>query len=104
MHRTTPQLRVLLEKPGFFLVDARLVITIDGQPIYDGSFQSGMDVCVPVIAGWRRVVASMEVLGTGIWRSRDYSIDFSSGRSMTLVLEYSRFWGNFANKPKLVPW
>lgn len=99
-----PQLRIVLPRPGFFIADARLVVTIDGHPVHDGSFLTGMDVCVPVMPGFRRVGTAMELLGTGIWRSREYPIDLSSGRSTTLVLEYSRFWGNFAKTPKLVPW
>ena len=45
-----------------------VVVAIDGAPIYDGSFLSGMDVCVPVMPAWLRVL-SMDVLGTGVWQA-----------------------------------
>jgi hypothetical protein len=99
-----PFLRVVWERPGFFLGDPRLLVTLDGTPIFDGGFRGGFDVCVPVAPGWHRVVTAIPVLGTSAWRSRDYSLDFTSARSMTLVLEYSRVWGNFASRPKVVPW
>ena len=38
----------------------------------------------------------------GIRRNRVYPIALSANRGYTLVLEYSRFWGNFAKTPKLI--
>ena len=96
----TPNLRITFPVPGFFLVDARLVVSIDGYPIYDGSFKWGFDGMFPVAPG-AHVIATHIDMG-GIARSRTYAITIIPGRGYSLSLEYSRFWGNFASKPKLL--
>ncbi|MBX3185521.1 MAG: hypothetical protein KF819_00845 [Labilithrix sp.] len=95
-----PNLRIAFPPPGFFLADARLVITVDGASVYDGSFKQGVDLLVPVAPGVHAVETLIDV--GGITRRRHYSVTVSPGRGVTLALAYSRFWGNFASKPKLV--
>jgi hypothetical protein len=95
-----PNLRIAFPPPGFFLVDARLVITVDGVQVYDGSFKQGVDLLVPVAPGPHDVET---VIATGgITRRRHYTITMVPGRGATLSLDYSRFWGNFASKPKII--
>lgn len=97
----SPQLRITLPKPGFFIVDGRLVVLLDQQVVYDGSFLSGMDLSFAVQPGWHTVVPRIEM--GALSRSKNYSVHVPPGPGVTLVLEYSRFWGNFASKPKIVP-
>jgi hypothetical protein len=95
-----PNLRVLFRKPGFFITDVRFVIMLDGHVVYDGGFLEGVDLYLPVATG-PHVVSTRIDLGM-IARSREYPIHVPPGQAFSLELEYSRFWGNFTKKPKLV--
>ena len=95
-----PNLRITFPPPGFFLVDARFTVTLDGHPVYDGSFKQGFDGMFPVAPGYHEIATRIDM--GGIARSRSYPIVISPGRGYSLLLEYSRFWGNFASKPKLI--
>lgn len=95
-----PNLRIAFPPPGFFLVDARLVIVVDAIVVYDGSFKQGVDLMVPVAPGPHGVETVIET--GGITRRRHYAIAVAAGRGSTLALDYSRFWGNFASKPKVI--
>ena len=95
-----PNLRITIPPPGFFIVDVRLVIAIDGYPVYDGSFKHGVDLAFPVAPGRHQITVQIDM--GGISRNRAYPIDVVPGRGYSLLLEYSRLWGNFASKPKIV--
>jgi len=95
-----PNLRITFPPPGFFLVDARFVVTIDGHPAHDGSFKQGLDRVFSVAPGYHQITVHIEM--GGITRNRVYPIALSANQGYLLILEYSRFWGNFAKTPKLV--
>ncbi|MDB5218803.1 MAG: hypothetical protein JWO86_6730 [Myxococcaceae bacterium] len=95
-----PNLRITFPPPGFFLVDARLIVTIDGHPAHDGSFKQGLDRVFFVYPGHHQITVFIDM--GGISRNRVYPITLSPNRGYSLILEYSRFWGNFASTPKIV--
>lgn len=95
-----PNFRITFPPPGFFLVDARLFITIDGFPAHDGSFKQGLDRAFSVAPGYHQIVVHIEM--GGLTRNRVYPIALSPNRAYSLLLEYSRLWGNFAKTPKVV--
>jgi len=92
-------LRVVFPKPGFFLADVRLVLTLDGWAVYDGSFKSGFDLLWPVADGPHRVGTVIDIGITK--RQRFYDVMIAPNAQVTLELAYSRFWGNFKKSPKL---
>ena len=83
-----------------FGVDARLVVTIDGYPAHDGSFKEGMDRVFWVAPGHHQITVHIDM--GGISRNRVYPIALSPNHGYSLVLEYSRLWGNFAKTPTLI--
>lgn len=95
-----PNLRIRFPKPGFFVTDVRLVLTLNGHVIYDGSFMGGLDLTVPVAVG-RHVLATRIDLG-GLARTREYTLDVTPGHAFSIELAYSRFWGNFKKGAALV--
>jgi hypothetical protein len=95
-----PNLRITFPPPGFFLVDVRLVVTIDGYPAHDGSFKQGLDRMFSVHPGNHQIAVHIEM--GGITRNRVYPITINVNRSYSLILEYSRLWGNFVKTPKIV--
>ncbi len=86
-------LRITFPPPGFFIVDVRLQLHLDGNVIYDGGFKQGVELELPVSAG-RHVLTTTIDLGA-IRRRREYSADVIAGQARSVVLRYSRFWGNF---------
>lgn len=99
-----PQLQITFPRPGFYVTDVRMTVLLDGQVVYDGSFLSGIDLTVPVQPGAHRVTTKIDVGGLGIFRTREYDVTVPPGRGTTLHLEYSRFWGNFSRRPRVVAW
>jgi hypothetical protein len=93
-------LRIVFPKPGFFLTDVRTIVMLDGGVVYDGSFLGGIDISGGVAPGIHTVTTRIEL---GVFaRERSYAVEVPTGRSVTLHLEYSRFWGNFSKSPKIV--
>lgn len=88
-------LRVVFPPPGFFLVDVRMDVTLDGYPLYGGSFRSGMDLTVPVAPGMHSLVATIN--NGVIPRSKQYSLMAHPAHVCVATLDYSRFWGNFTS-------
>ena len=84
---------VSFAKPGFFLMDARLTVTLDERTIYDGSFKAGFEVTEEVLPGDHTLTTRIAVGGTS--RHRAYSVQVEPGREHAATLDYSRFWGNF---------
>ena len=97
----TPALRILFDKPGFFVADCRLVVMLDAAPVYDGSFMSGVDVQGQIATG-RHLLETQIVMGP-IVRRKSYSFDIVDGRAYVARLRYSRFWGNFKGSLELTP-
>ena len=92
-------LRVVFPRPSFFLVDVRVTLTLDGQPVHDGTFMAGFAVALDVAPG-RHVLASVIDLGLAR-RTREWVLEVpASGGDATI--SYSRFWGNFSKKLPLV--
>jgi len=85
-------LRIVFPPPGLFITDVRMTLALDGQPVYDGSFRSGMDVSVEVAPGAHRLESRIE-LGPAA-RTRAWDIDVDA-EQVTVQIAYSRFWGNF---------
>jgi hypothetical protein len=91
-------LRIAFPKPGFFLTDARLTIWLDHGVVYDGSFTSGVDVVVPIAPGHHALATQIEM--GPIARRKEYAVDVPGGAHETSVLlAYSRLWGNMKGKP-----
>ncbi|MBI2391680.1 MAG: hypothetical protein HYV09_18975 [Deltaproteobacteria bacterium] len=88
------RLRVVFPKPGFFLMDTRLRVLLDGTPIYDGGFKAGVDVQVEVQPGTHALEARIAI--APLERTRSYSVTVAADELLIAELSYSRFWGNFA--------
>jgi len=94
-----PHLRIVFDKPGFFIVDVRLLVTFDGRTVHDGSFMSGFDVSDEVAAGPHRIATEIAPFK----RRKTYDVTIGDAPSYTARLRYSRFWGNFTGKIQLTP-
>ncbi len=92
-------LRIVFPKPGFFLTDVRLTITLDGGVVYDGGFLGGVDVAGQVAPGVHTITTRLD-LGI-VARERIYTVEVPSGRAVIVTLDYSRFWGNFTKTPTI---
>jgi hypothetical protein len=86
------QLRIVFPKPGFFLTDVRLAITVDGVLVYNGSFTAGVDLTGPIAPGPHRIATLID-LGIA-QRHRTYDVVIPEA-GLTFQLAYSRLWGNF---------
>lgn len=89
-------LRVTLPPQRFYITDVRVVLTVDGNFAFAGSFQQGFDVSLPVVPGPHVLSTIIEL--DPFRRTRDYAIDVPPG-GLALELAYSRFWGNFKKAP-----
>lgn len=87
------RLRILFEKPEFFLTDVRVVLLLDGVTVYEGGFKAGIDVTAPTALGQHRLESIIE-LGLAK-RRRAWAIAVPPS-GCDFRLEYSRLWGNFA--------
>jgi hypothetical protein len=91
-------LRVVFPKPGFFLTDVRVSLTLDGAAIYDGGFLAGIDVSVDTSPGPHRIES---IINIGIAkRRRAWDVDVPAG-GCDVAIEYSRVWGNFTKRPRV---
>lgn len=92
------RLRVVFPKPGFFLMDTRLRVLLDGAPIYDGSFKAGVAVDVEVQPGTHTLEARIAI--SPLERTRSYSVAIAADEQLIAELSYSRLWGNFTKSLK----
>jgi hypothetical protein len=92
-------LHLVFPRPGFFLTDVRVTLTLDGQLVHDGTFMSGFDVSVDVPAG-RHALTSVIDLGIAR-RTREWALDVPAG-GCDATIAYSRFWSNFSKKLAIV--
>ncbi len=98
----TTTLTVMFRPPGGFLTDTRLVVSLDGAAIYDGSFTSGFERQGPITPGVHRLET---LIDAGIvQRRKHYTFEITPARAWLATLDYSRFWGNFARKLELWPY
>ena len=89
-------------KPGFFLTDAQLTVTLDGNTVYAGSFNEGFETIVEMEPGTHTVKTAVPVIG-GLEQTQTSTVHLaeSSGSGdgthppYALELRYSRLWGNF---------
>lgn len=94
-HAPAP-LRVMLPPQRFYLVDVRVVLTIDQVFAFAGSFKQGFDATLPVVPGPHVLGAIIEL--DAFRRTRDYPVVVPP-HGLALELRYSRFWGNFDKTP-----
>ncbi len=94
-------LRVRFDPPGWFANDPRVVLTIDGSPLFDGSFVRGFDTTVELAPGPHVLTTAIHLTDT-IARRREYTIDAPAldperahPPGLEARLRYSRLWGNF---------
>lgn len=88
-------------RPGFFMADMPVTVTVDGQIVYRGSFVEGFTVPVEVGAG-EHVVETAIGLGFLVRRRRIVISADGTEEIVTATLSYSRMWGNFEEKCALV--
>ena len=92
-------LTITFPAPGFFLNDSRLSVWFDGHPIYDGSFLAGFETSFPVFSGTHTLALR---LTTPVFnREKQYPIVVEPANGYRIVLDYSRFWGNFTGAPQI---
>lgn len=84
-------------RPGFFMADMPVTVTVDGEVVYRGSFVSGFTVPVEVGAG-EHVVETAIGLGFLVRRRRLVVLTEERDEVVTATLSYSRMWGNFEEK------
>lgn len=89
-------LRVMLRKPGFFLVDSVVSLAVDGVPVYNGSFMAGFDWWAPIAVGRHHVHGRLHGFVT---RQKAWIIDVYPAKTTLVTLAYSRFWGTFDDPP-----
>jgi hypothetical protein len=86
-------IHISFSSPRFLMGGAQLVLLLDGMTIHAGGFKAGIDVTIPVAPGQHRLEA---VIDLGIAKRRrawDVAVPPSG---CGVMIEYSRFWGNFA--------
>lgn len=95
-------LRVRFAPPADVAFDARLVVQVDDDVLYDGSFLAGCDATREVPEGPH--VLSAKVHTSVVRRGRKYRFDVraegyrDAPTAVTVRLEYNRRWGNFTRK------
>jgi len=94
----TSRIHVSFPRPGFFMGDARVVLLLDGATVHEGSFKAGIDITIPAALG-RHCLES--VIELGIARRRRSWELVASSPGCDVVLEYSRFWGNFSKTARI---
>lgn len=89
-------------RPGFFMADMPVTVTVDGEVVYRGSFVDGFTVPVELGAG-EHVVETAIGVGLLVRRRRLVIPLEAADEIVTAILSYSRMWGNFEEKCALVP-
>lgn len=93
-------LRISFPRPGFFLTDVRVTLTLDGRVVHDGGFMSGFELTLDVPPG-AHSLASVIDLGLAR-RTREWAFEVPQG-GCAATISYSRFWGNFSKKLAIDP-
>jgi hypothetical protein len=79
-----------------FAADARIEIELDGERIATGSFLEGFQATVHCVPGLHTLTTSTTAMAV-ITRRRSYPVELRAG-AYSIVLRYSRFWGNFTKE------
>ncbi|MBX3228639.1 MAG: hypothetical protein KIT84_08305 [Labilithrix sp.] len=87
-------LRVVFPKPGFFILDVPVTLTVNGVVAFTGSFMQGFDWWAPLPPGFHTVQTSI-----GGLRNKTFTFGVQEATTTIATLEYSRFWGNFKETP-----
>ena len=88
--------RIVLRKPGWFMMDTTVKILWDGDVVYEGGFREGFEHELEAAHGPHRLEAAIRLGGLGS-RTKSWDVDVHGSR-ITATLRYSRFWGNFKRK------
>jgi hypothetical protein len=97
--QTGAWMRIVFPAPGFFINDPRLTVLVNGWCAYDASFKSGFDVRFPVVPGPCLVMTRLDA-GL-VAREKRYNVVAQHGYAVEVWLEYSRFWGNLSDAPRI---
>ncbi len=95
-------LTVSFPRPGFFINDARVTVDLNGQRLLDGSFLNGFECSAAVQPGNHFLDVTIEF--GPLRRTRRISVPVPACRGVSVVLAYSRMWGNFTKKPSITPY
>lgn len=96
------KLRVRFSPPAEIAFDAQLVVQVDDDVLYDGSFLAGCDETRDVAEGTH--VLSAKVHTTVVRRGRKYRFEVRADgyreapSPVTVRLDYNNTWGNFTRK------
>ena len=63
-----------------------------------GDFTTGFETTLDVPPGAHLVTTQIQL---GIVRNRTVEVTLEAGRHTVIILQYSRFWGNFTKKPQV---
>lgn len=99
------RLHLRFPRPGFFLNDPRLVVTLDQRTLYDGGMLSGFDVSLELAPGVHVLTTAIHLIGS-IARTQRIELPLDEGRYRDVpvvhgTLEYSRLTGNFKKRVSL---
>ncbi|MFK7991747.1 MAG: hypothetical protein AB8I08_37365 [Sandaracinaceae bacterium] len=98
------RVRLMFDKPGFFLNDPRVTVEVGERVLYDGSLGEGFDVSVELPPGEHQVRTA--ILIGSLARRQDIALPlggpgYRDAAAVEAKLSYSRFWGNFSKKVSL---
>jgi hypothetical protein len=93
-------LRVVFPPPGFFVIDARVALAVNGYPAFEGTFTQGFDWWTAMPPGLHRVEARI-VTPLGLSRSKMFALEVRHALTTIARIEYSRMWGNFSSTPNV---
>lgn len=85
-------------KPRFFLPGSGLQVSLNTQLVFEGDFTDGFEQTLDFAPGTHQINTRIDL---GIVRTRSVVVPIEAGRHTVIVLEYSRFWGNFTKKPRI---
>ena len=95
-------LRIRLDDPGWFANSPRLVVTVNGQSVFDGAFRGGFVSSIDVGPGTHTMETAI-TMGLGLTQKRQFHIAMPTSERDHAVgveaqLQYNRLLGNFATK------
>jgi hypothetical protein len=93
-------LRVIFPPPGFFVIDARVALSVNRYPVFEGTFTQGFDWWTAMPPGVHLAEARI-VTPLGLSRSKTFSLEVRHGLTTIARIEYSRIWGNFGATPSV---
>jgi hypothetical protein len=82
----------------WMLFDAPVYVALDGDRIGEGTVKKGFDILVRTTPGEHDV----EVFHGAVMGTPRHFLQFEDGGYYEVELAYSRTWGNYSTKPKVV--